>query len=67
MVRRKSANEILWVARSVNAPEPPKPVEIPERGWLASSIELKRGVRVSEMPMDTLPAELIDEFFKVAH
>lgn len=33
-------------------------------GWLASSIELKRGLDVSEQPMDTLPGELVDEFFR---
>jgi hypothetical protein len=33
-----------------------------ENGWLASSLELLGGVRVSEAPMDTLPGELIDEF-----
>ena len=35
-----------------------------ENGWLASSLELAGGVRVSETPMDTLPGELIDAFFK---
>jgi len=30
----------------------------------ASSIELMRGVQVSEEFMDTLPGELVDEFFK---
>lgn len=38
--------------------------EVPEHGWLGSSLELLGGVRVSETPMDTLPGELIDEFFK---
>lgn len=33
-------------------------------GWLASSIELKRGLDVTEQPMDTLPGELLDAFFK---
>lgn len=46
-------------------PPPPKPpAEARENGWLASSLELLGGVRVSETPMDTLPGELIDEFFK---
>ncbi len=35
-----------------------------ELGWLGSSLELLGGVGVSETPMDTLPGELIDEFFK---
>ena len=33
-----------------------------DNGWLASSLELLGGVRVSEAPMDTLPGDLIDEF-----
>lgn len=36
-----------------------------ENGWLASSLELLGGVRISEAPMDTLPGELIDEFFRL--
>jgi hypothetical protein len=32
--------------------------------WSASSQELKQGVQVTEEPMDTLPGELLDEFFK---
>ncbi len=35
-----------------------------ERSWLGSSLELLGGVKVSETPMETLPGELIDEFFK---
>jgi hypothetical protein len=35
-----------------------------EHGWLASSLELLGGVRVTETPMDTLPGELIDAFLK---
>jgi hypothetical protein len=34
------------------------------RAWSASSLELQRGVQVTEEPMDTLPGELLDEFFK---
>ena len=33
-----------------------------ENGWLASSLELLGGVRVSEAPLDTLPGDLIEEF-----
>ena len=33
-----------------------------DNGWLASSLELLGGGRVSEAPMDTLPGDLIDEF-----
>lgn len=42
-----------------------RPVDPRENGLLASSIELLRGVRISEAPMDTLPGELIDEFMKL--
>lgn len=31
-------------------------------GWLASSFDLRRGLRVSEAPLDTLPGELQDAF-----
>lgn len=44
--------------------EPATPVEVSENGWLASSLDLLSGVRVSEAPMDTLPGELICEFLK---
>jgi CheY-like chemotaxis protein len=33
-------------------------------GFADSSLDLLSGVRVSEAPMDTLPGELIDEFFE---
>ena len=33
-----------------------------EGGWLASSFDLMRGLRVSEMPLDTLPGDLRDAF-----
>lgn len=36
-----------------------------DNGWLASSLELLGGVRISEAPMDTLPGELIDEFYRL--
>lgn len=35
-----------------------------EGGWLASSFDLMRGLRVSETPLDTLPGELQDAFFR---
>jgi hypothetical protein len=38
-----------------------------ERNWLASSFDLQQGVRVSETPMETLPGDLIDEFFGKGH
>lgn len=38
--------------------------EVRERSWLGSSLELLGGVRVSETPMETLPGDLFDEFFK---
>jgi hypothetical protein len=41
-----------------------EPAEPRENSLLASSLELLGGVRVSDTPMDTLPGDLIDEFFK---
>ena len=32
--------------------------------WLMSSIELKCGVRISEMPVDTLPGDLQDALLR---
>ena len=43
---------------------PPRGDTVHEHGWLASSLELLGGVRISETPMDTLPGELIDAFLK---
>lgn len=36
----------------------------PDSGWLESSRDLQRGMRLRETPMDSLPAELIDAFLK---
>lgn len=33
-----------------------------EGGWLASSFDLARGLRVSEAPLDTLPGDLQEAF-----
>jgi hypothetical protein len=47
----------------VNPPAAAKTkVDPRENGWLASSLELLGGVRVSEAPLDTLPGDLIEEF-----
>ena len=32
--------------------------------WKLSSVELRDGLQVSEQPLDALPGELLDEFFK---
>jgi hypothetical protein len=53
-----------YIDPSMPRAEPVKAREPREYGWLASSLELLGGVGVSETPMDTLPGELIDEFFK---
>ena len=71
----KATNRIVWRMSSTSPAgkyvdaadpvrEPATPVEVPENGWLASSLDLLSGVRVSEAPMDTLPGELVCEFFK---
>ena len=41
-------------------PAPP----LPDRGWLESSRDLQRGMRMRETPLDSLPAELIDALLK---
>lgn len=35
-----------------------------QSSWQLSSVELLHGLQVSEQPLDTLPGELLDEFFK---
>ena len=42
------------------APTPPDP----KSSWKLSSLELSDGLQVSEQPLDTLPDDLWDEFFK---
>ena len=32
--------------------------------WRSSSLDLKYGLQVSEEPMDTLPGDLLDAFFR---
>jgi hypothetical protein len=78
MLHPKSGNatrKIVW-RMSAAAPQgeihevaveqqpPPRADAVHEHGWLASSLELLGGVRVSETPMDTLHGELIDAFLK---
>lgn len=36
----------------------------PSFGWHASSLDLRLGCQVSEKPMDTLPGELLESFFR---
>ena len=36
----------------------------PKSSWKLSSLELNDGLQVSEQPLDTLPDDLWDEFFK---
>lgn len=69
LVWRVTANapmgEYVDPKQAINSPPPKQTVDPRENGWLASSLELLGGVRVSEAPMDTLPGELIDEFMKL--
>lgn len=78
MLHAKSANGTRKVIWRMNAASPqgewfdgtperahaPHSPDVHEAGWLASSLELLGGVRISETPMDTLPGELIDAFLK---
>lgn len=45
------------------APEAPQEDDT-SFGWHASSLDLRLGCQVSERPMDTLPGELLDSFFR---
>lgn len=71
LVWRVTANapmgEYVDPRQAVNNPPVTKesPVDPRDNGWLASSLELLGGVRVSEAPMDTLPGDLIDEFYRL--
>jgi hypothetical protein len=76
MFRRKlnvPTNKIVWrmtaadlVAVDIDLSEMPSedkaPLDTPDRGWLESSRDLLRGLRVHETPMDTLPNDLIEAF-----
>jgi hypothetical protein len=44
--------------------EPRQPVVAREGIWRESSYDLQRGLEVSEEPMDSMPAEMIDVFRK---
>ncbi len=35
-----------------------------QSSWRLSSVDLLDGLQVSEQPLDTLPGELLEEFFK---
>jgi len=75
---QEEVRRIVWRMSAIHpegvyidlAEPPPEPdeliesAEVTDRGWQASSRELREGLRVSEAPMDTLPGELIDEFMK---
>ena len=37
---------------------------MPDDGWLESSRDLLHGLRTREMPMETLPSELVEAFTK---
>ena len=50
-------------ASSKTAPKPTGKPD-PRSSWKLSSLELSDGLLVSEQPLDSLPGDLIDEFFK---
>ena len=51
-------------ASSEAPPTPASPTPDPKSSWRLSSLELQDGLQISEQPIDTLPDELWDEFFK---
>lgn len=50
-------------APAAESSEPATPPD-PKSSWKLSSLELSDGLQVSEQPIDTLPDDLWDEFFK---
>lgn len=54
-----------WVdpARLKATPGKPEPAEVSTGGFLSSSFDLLRGTDVQELEGDTVPDELLDEFF----
>ena len=51
-------------AKAAAAAAHDEPKELPERGWHHSTHELVHGLDMSEEPIDTLPDDLFDQFFK---
>ena len=73
MIWRKLTSKTTTIVRRMSSAalageshDPTDPLREPDEsgGMSDSSLELLHGVRVSETPMDTLPGELIDEFFE---
>jgi hypothetical protein len=78
MIRRKvdvPTDKIVWrmtaadpVAVDIDLTQPVSDaktaIDRPDRGWLESSHDLLRGLRVHETPMDTLSDDLIEAFTK---
>lgn len=76
MLRRQAdarADRVIWrttVADPVPVdidltdlkPQTPAPLDVPDRGWLESSYDLRHGLDVRELPMDKLPDELFRAF-----
>jgi hypothetical protein len=54
-----TAAEVKVQAKADNVPK-----ELSERGWHHSTHELVHGLDMSEEPIDTLPDDLFDQFFK---
>jgi hypothetical protein len=54
-----------WVdpSRLKSTSTKPEPAEVSTGGFLSSSFDLLRGTDVQEMAGDTVPDELLDEFF----
>jgi CheY-like chemotaxis protein len=65
MIWRKRTSKTTTIVRRMSSAAADPLREPDESGGMTdSSLELLHGVRVSETPMDTLPGELIDEFFE---
>jgi len=58
--RRPAKPPVEWHDTVIDRLDPGEDVE-PER-WHDSSLELERGLDISEQPLDKLPAEFLDSF-----
>jgi len=59
--KRRPAKAIIpWHDTVIERLDPGE--EVPPEGWSDSSLELERGLEVSEQPIDSLPPEFGDSF-----
>lgn len=62
--RRAQAEAEAQRSAAKAAPTAPTAEDDRDFGWHASSLDLRLGCQVDERPMDTLPGELLESFFR---